>query len=65
MIEDSGALAGREKASSCWAASCLPRSREHDTSELSQHEIFDTNTERASRNDKRLRERQGHGENWD
>ena len=64
MREDSGALSGREKASSCRAASFLSRSREHDISELSQHGICDTNTERASWSDERLRERQGHGENW-
>ena len=63
MREDSGALSGREKASSCRAASFLSRSREHDISELSQHGICDTNTERESRSDER--KRQGHGQNWD
>ena len=63
MREDSGALAGRENASR--ADSFPTRSREHDISELSQHGICDTNTEMAGRSDKRLRKRQGHGENWD
>ena len=65
MREDSGAPSGRENASSCRAASFRTRSREHDTSELSLHEICDTNTERVSQSDKRLREQQGHCEKWD
>ena len=65
MREDSGALEGRKKASSCGAASFPTRSREHNTSELSQHGICDTNTERASQSNKKLMERQGHGKNWD
>ena len=65
MREDSEAPAGRENASSCRAASFPTRSRKHDTSELSQHEICDTNTERASHSKKRLREKQGHNKNWD
>ena len=65
MREDSGASAGEENASSCWATSFPTRSREHETSELSQHGICDTNTERASQSNKKLMERQGHGKNWD
>ena len=58
MREDSGAPAGRENASYCQAAGFPTRSREHDTSELSKHEICDTNTEV-------LWERQGYGKNSD
>ena len=57
MRKDSVAPAGRENTFSCRAASFLTRSREHNIIELSQHGICDTNTERESLSDERLRER--------
>ena len=58
MREEPGSLAGRENASSCRTASFLTRNRELYTSELAQHEICDTNTERANWIGK-------NGESWD
>ena len=65
MREEPGELAGRENASSCLSDSFPTRNKILNISELDHHDICNTNTEKASQNNERLRERQGHGENWD